>query len=700
MLFREGKPCGACGGNKKEIFMSKNIIWKDSLENTLVLRITDGQSAVSRLTPAEEPFTTDIGEDDDLFAPIRTGSGYIRVVIDHVDDIADLVGSAPINRKVTLSVNNTVRWTGFLSCETFTQPWDRGPIEVELPVSSPLEVARGLVIAGVAANLKYISFADFLVRMNTALLSPYNMVYFPCLSEPETTLRYLFDLRGYVSHENKNTTNDFASFYDILEDICKLFGWQAVEVGTYLCFLAADTKKMESGGAYKGFTPAQLASIALGNTVTPVIPTFSPVTVTIFGAEHHRTFLAGKKSVEVGGDLRERDETIWAMDIAEQCEFNRTLRNGSGTTIYDVKLYKMPTIDGVSGNIRVRNSVDGMDVYDTIGNNIKYLNYIYPSSGTRYGGSVGYEMMYTYDTEHEVIKGEKEYIARIITKGNTSEIIDCAEIHTNFFYDPTQNTDGFRIDADVKYAFHADDIFEKKDGEYYGCIIALQIGNYYYNPQTGWTTSMATIRLLVKDGKIEGYGYRTESDAVFRSFIPVSDTVSGEVVLHIMASADSRQYYGQGDRYIAYENLGIRLSPENATRASVKIEGKEQRSDVNKKIIKINTGFTSEWSMESGLTVAREPVPDSYGAVLTAGKEIPTSLYGNEYPEDALAERASAYFGQSRQKINAIVRCSDQMLAPYVPYQFQDGGQQFICISQKMNWKTNRNEASFYEPSE
>lgn len=680
--------------------MAKKIEWQDFAGNSCVVSIEDGRSGTSSFTPADEPFSTEIAEDDDIFTPIRTGCGYIRINVDDIDDINDLVGSSPINRKVTLKVNGTLRWTGFLSCEIFTQSWDVGPLEIELPVFSPLEVAKSLTMDGsVISNLQYISFAEFLVAMNTALLNPYSTIFFPCLTEPETTLRYLFDLRNYTDSVDKNTSHEFANYHDILEDVCKLFGWQCIEIADSLCFLAADSKKLENGSAYKGYTPAQLQTLVAGGSVVPVTLPFNVITPVIYGDEHSRTFVPGKKTVTVTGSLNERDEIVWEMDVLEYAAYapDSNPQGDVGTTVYKVKSYKTAYADGRYGNIRTRNNVMGMNVYDTSGIDVKFTNF---HGEQNYGGSVAFEKMYKYNLPgHEIVEGEDDFVPRILTKGIDGMLLSCAEIYTNFFYTPTQNDDVFKIDADIKYAEDADDIFDHLSELY--CRVVLRIGDYYYNPESGWGNTSASVLLHVKDGNIVGYGRQTDRGVIFNSSIPAPTNLSGEVILYILATTDDLTDYGQGSGYVSYENVKIRLLNNNPTRNYLtRIEDKEQRKDSNTKRVSIQSGFTSEWDMESGLTVAREPVPDSFGAVLTSDKRIPGNLYDSKYPEEALAYRAASYFVKSRQKINAIVMSEGKMLDPLVPYQFKSGGQQFICVSQKMNWRSNRVEGIFYEPSD
>ena len=90
---------------------------------------------------------------------------------------------------------------------------------------------RALNLGVYSADLGYINFAQFLCNLNTALGNIYTYIYFPNISNPATTLKYKFRMSNYATANENNTTYEIATYYDILEDICKLFGWQAIEMG-------------------------------------------------------------------------------------------------------------------------------------------------------------------------------------------------------------------------------------------------------------------------------------------------------------------------------------------------------------------------------------------------------------------------------------------------------------------------------------
>ena len=677
--------------------MARTITWKNDDNATCKLTIQDGSNTEVALTPAAEPFTTAMQESDDLFTPIRTSSGYARVVVDSVDDIATLVGSSPLARKVVLTVAGATRWVGFLACETFSQSWDKGPIEIEMPVMSPVEMLKGLHPSASLSALKYINFAQLLVDINTAVGNSFERFYFPALSNVSTTLQYQFDMKNYATATEHNTEHEVASYYEILEDVCKLFGWQCIEYGSYLVFLAADVKVFETGmnNVYQGFSLNNIRQIAAGQSATYVYrPTFTAVIPTINGADHSQTWLAGKKSVEVSGDLNERSETIWEMDVFQQCKFmgnNFHTENHSVPIRYAVK--KMGCISG--GNIEVYNNVFGAASPDTDGNNIKYVD-AFTSSHNVYGASITYEQMaeYNFEIPQKIIYGSLDFFQRLIIKPYSEISVIVAKISTNFWYDPTQNRsyNAFRIAAAVKYATEARKAFGDWSGNKYiemSIVIQTTTAEYYYDYRNGWNTNGGSVQIYCSNGKIDEASYNS---------IPAPTDIAGEVLIYIWASTS-----GIGSGYMALEDLSIQLyAKEGRVRgqASPRIELRELRTDKNvKKIDMTDGGFTEEWSQSCGLTLAQEPVPDSYGVVLASDKTLPTSLYSSKYPENALADRVHDYYQIARTKIQAVVHSAGVLLSPFVPYTFVSGGKPYICIEQKMNWKSNELTGGFFEPT-
>lgn len=672
--------------------MAKTITWKDNDERTCVLTIDDGQTAVTTLDAGAEPFVTAIDDTDDIFQPIRTSSGNIGVSIDSVDDIVSLVGRTPITTPVTLEVDGAVRWKGFLACESFSQEWDRGPLDVSLPVMSGLEVLNGIHYPyDSISDLGYINFAQFLVNMNTALGGIYGAFFFPNISDPATTLTYKFRLSNYATPDDKNTTYEMATYYDILEDICKLFGWQAVEVGAYLIFMAADVKSLVGGSNFKGYDPTSLQNLANGQTVTPLSPSFGRVIPEFYGVDHRRSFVAGKNSVKVVGELNEESEEIWSMDVVEQCSYKGHDRAFKIRESYQIKKFSVYTKNGNAiGNIEAINSLSSGT--DENGYNIKFENY--KNETDAYGGSVAYESFYKYNTDNVITEGSEDYVARLILRGVDTQMYEGIIIRTNYFFTPSQNNNVFKIEGDVLKATNPEDVFDKANGDVF-VRAQFRVGNYYFDGDRNWSTSPTSTFLYVKDGKIGGLGVEVTRGYVAPTYIPCP-SISGQVELILYATTSTS--YAQGEGYFALENLKI-SKMTFANRKAPYIEDKEIRSDVNEDKVKLNNGFTDAWSQTCGLTIAREPVPDSDGVVLKSDLTMPDSLYSSKYPEKALLDRVSAYVSKARMVLYAIVKGEGQMLSPLKYYAMQSGGRPWICLCQTVNWKNNEVTAGFFEPS-
>lgn len=109
--------------------------------DTLVVNIYDDEwnGEIVQLLGGASPFETQEDSSDDPFIPIRTQSGYIRVI--NKGDIDGVMGVTATDRYVTLTDDKkNVLWQGFIQPEQFSQAWDRTPYEVEFPVVSMLSI--------------------------------------------------------------------------------------------------------------------------------------------------------------------------------------------------------------------------------------------------------------------------------------------------------------------------------------------------------------------------------------------------------------------------------------------------------------------------------------------------------------------------------------------------------------------------------
>lgn len=333
----------------------KQLKWKSIQGIDYVLSIADGQSAVTQLTPSAQPFVTQTDTSDDIFQPVRPQTGNIGI-LGEVADMEALLATTPVQRPVTLTAMNgdtdlgTV-WQGYLQTSAWSQAWDKGPNEISLPVVDHL----GIIGSFTPQLIGWVRFGQFLLHMSSAAgTAHYTHWVFSKLTEPLTTLRYRFSMDNYRHYNTDTETWETDDYLTILEDICRVFGWQCQEIGTALVFLTADDP---SQGVIR-MDAANLAALVGGNTPTYDDIPLSTVTDTIYGASHTISYMSGAKDVKVTGNVNPIDKTIWQFKLDEltqgSSESANDPRGGDIVNFYTRNFYGNDELSVTDPNTNIR----------------------------------------------------------------------------------------------------------------------------------------------------------------------------------------------------------------------------------------------------------------------------------------------------------------------------------------------------------
>ena len=336
---------------------------------TYVLTIADGSNTVVNLVPSATPFTTDVDNSEEFFAPVRSQSGNIEI-LGEISDVEPLLSSNPADRLVTLNgtegSTTTLRWKGYLQTTTFSQTWDKGPLPISLPVVSHL----GIIESYNFERVNYVRFAEFFKAMSECTGTAfYTSFVFPNIPDISTILKYNFSGMAFAKYDDKTRTYEYGNFHEILTEICKLFGWVAIEVADQLCLVAPDNTS-----GYVSFTAAQMSTLATNGTATGTSITQSTIHEIIDGADHTIDYLQGKKSVKVTGTPGNGfgqlfDFNVNNLEIRSTEDYSRAKSTGSTEYYhYFTKNY------GDSGEIDV-----------TYSGNIRYDNFYYNDDTLRSG---------------------------------------------------------------------------------------------------------------------------------------------------------------------------------------------------------------------------------------------------------------------------------------------------------------------------
>ena len=141
---------------------------------TYTVHIGGGTGTEVPLKGGAQPFMTQEDDDEDMFTPIRTQSGYIRIIDDGKDangnafDWKDLIPATDTARPVTLTHDSgghaTVDWVGFMQAQDFGNVLYGNPQEREFPIQCVLTVTQGTDI-----NYQQTSIQNFAYLLKQAV---------------------------------------------------------------------------------------------------------------------------------------------------------------------------------------------------------------------------------------------------------------------------------------------------------------------------------------------------------------------------------------------------------------------------------------------------------------------------------------------------------------------------------------------------
>lgn len=646
----------------------RRLAWTSYSGIGYVLTITDGSDTTTALTPAAQPFVTEVAQDDDFFAPVREQTGNITIV-GEVNAMEGLLASTPEDRVVTLTATNSgstsTVWKGYLQTDSFSQPWDKGPNEISMPVVSHLGIIEGYNLEGTG----YISFASLIMRMGACTGTQfYTSFVFPQLGDPLTTLYYKFSPMNYASWSDERQAYEWGSYREALEEMCKLFGWTAIESGDTLYFITPDSYT----GYYK-MSAAQLQAVANQGSIAYDELSAPTEIGTIYGADHTISYIQGKKSVKVTGDPNDMDMSIWKLDTSKMSQSNTQTYTGQISSGHYLHFY--------SKNYYSDSQLD----VDTEQNNIRLQNFMAGDNDTWKGCCCVCDREYvTKSSGKNILDRDSGWMQHIIWRtpqsygGNTMCTITPRIQHTasGMFTDCY-----FLITASVRRSSSYANTYEAFDG---GLYLTLSVGdNVLFNGYVevvGGKIAAETVQQMVNSPDGIGVYCGTNSGQIklevkVMPYSEISDEIEGLFNLY-------------WNYYYSLENLEIKyIRPWTRHLQEPAKQNVEERQ--------IGSGFSESLEQNNKLTTYRQD-QIGWGIVLGAQMETVSTLYSGKTPEDALADRMEAHYSTSKRKITAQLLGHGSMLPPTSPV-LPGSGTAMACLSQTVYWRDDMIEATLYE---
>ena len=260
------------GTETNDMAIHWKIIFKPiRTDDTYTVNIYDAgySGAAVPLKGGAQPFTTQEDDDDDMFVPIRTQTGYLRIVDDGKDADGNawnwktLLPTTDTDRPVTLTNSNgDVLWQGFMQARNFGGVLYGNPQEREFPVQCALTVLEGFEINYLHNKIE--NFSYLLEYIIGRIPSPVDIdnIYIHGGTDAQAILLKRIDWQNFGSEDSDGNMIARLNLYECLEDFCRFWGFTARTFGKDLYLTAIDDVLIRY--SYLKVTREQLTAMSSG----------------------------------------------------------------------------------------------------------------------------------------------------------------------------------------------------------------------------------------------------------------------------------------------------------------------------------------------------------------------------------------------------------------------------------------------------
>lgn len=129
------------------------LTYRDRLNNQHVayIDIDSGSGSVTIANGAVSPLVIEEDYNDDMLSPIRTKTGYLKIVEPNFGDYDDIFPTSPKSHVIRTEDG----FCGYLQPQAFSNGWEPGPRVLKIPVSSPMNLMDNIKSSVVGYNIQY-----------------------------------------------------------------------------------------------------------------------------------------------------------------------------------------------------------------------------------------------------------------------------------------------------------------------------------------------------------------------------------------------------------------------------------------------------------------------------------------------------------------------------------------------------------------
>ena len=587
-----------------------------------------GGSGGTELTGAAQPFVTQEDDTEDVFTPVRTQSGYLRIVDKGLNTFnwKSLIPATDTSITVKLKKSTSVMWQGFIQTQTFSGTLYDNPQEREYPVQCALSALASIQgptnmtdMSNFAALIKYI-----LVDQMPSGIS-FTSFVFQGGYDARTWLLKKFDWHNFINVTDEGVSSKY-NLLELLEHVCRFWGWTCRTWRESVIFTCADDSTETEALLLDQTT---LASLANGTTSAGTVQTnmFSTLTIGNDFASVNNTdsVLNGISKATVTADCNETNELI---EFAPQ-NVRDTMEAGGYTWVQDpdhelIGYFTTPALSSFNSQyISGSGSFDRRQVYSTVDSDKPAIN------------------------DNILITDWSSGTAQAIIQTN----------HDRIFAGGS-----FKISGTL---YNGASVIAQDRQR--GLNIRLGIGTNINNAQWfyanitpdsftyGWNGTHSNSFFLFTNMEIgQVYAYGSEY-FYYKKYpaIPITKNMYGKVFVEFLGS--NRDEISKLLQAFQIGNFKLEYSrDETILGVRARMVVKERKNSRDYKTTNSNK-FKDEWSTNC-IFASDNYMEYGYGLLMNSdGSFMTTAPYGNssEQPEQHLANRVASYWSVSRHKIES-----------------------------------------------
>lgn len=571
-----------------------------------------------QLTGGATPMVTEELKSDNILEPIRTQTGYINIRCDRSTWLGIINGG----EKVELTKGNTILWRGFIAKEAFTGGLFNLTEEYQIPVHCVLTQLQAHDFTVSPFDMP--TFAKVMSEGFSLIGVGPDYLYWPEIAGNAPVFlgnrmqRSNF-ADSFDTNEGETLVKSNSSYYDVLSEMCKFYGWTLCSDGADILFLAPG----ENAYRYCWFQDIDSIDIYGAGYVSAYTKSATAGTLgslTYRSSLHSEKVLQPVKSVSIIGNINPYGDfdpqypkevvTNWIDNHVN----NITWRDINEIRQYTRNFYPPTPVSAYGGEyVSYSNEVVEMRLWEY---------------GSHYGNIASIDRTPLEDVENKVDYNWHDMLVAGLRPNMNLPAIQLLS--------KRDITLGARSGGIALFYRMRDNM----DGK--GSLIwKVRVGDYYWNG-SGWTNAETTFAIGWKTEDAEtGEKYEIASnrtlgdgyDGVKGMVFPINQTMSGKMEISLVGvettGIDAMYFEEMSLQYVKYSS-----SLKSATELPKEV--KEKRS--------CNSDAISAYN--ETCMFATSPKTNGYGAVLNFSN-IPISYYTyGSYASTPEAHRADVQTGE------------------------------------------------------